>query len=536
MDRLEAWFPSVGVGEGSLVVVSLLDTPAFLVVVLALRRLNASAVLVDPRSSARRLELVVATTRSEVHVAHAFNHGPFVDLSTQYPQRALLVVPVSSFVPRGSRLSFWLRRGRKVPRVVPGPRTFLWSKVTRPGARVEVGDGGPGAVQRPAVGPAGVALPTEGTTGVPKLAWFSWDQVDRAVETFASWTGLGPGDSLACSPPPSTAAGFVARLAALHARAPLHQTPWVTPGEFSRLLVSREPSTVVATPSMLRSLLGTRFARRPLGFLRAAYSVRGPLIDSTRREFDAVLERNGSTAKVRVLYGLTETLSAVAGTAGGPPPPRVHRREHHHVGGPLPGWKVLVGVPTTEGFVEAAPRTPGEVLVSGPTVALGLLEPGPLLRPLDLVEVGGCAGGYLRTGDGGFVDPAGDLWLCGRLPRTVQTPEGVLVALSALERAIAADHRVEEAAALRLEGDRGVVAFVVPAPGTEASDRKWRKFVRAKLVEVTGGVLPSRLPLRVVTTPGALPRTQAGLVDYSALLLAVGVGVDRHGGGLERAR
>ncbi len=164
-------------------------------------------------------------------------------------------------------------------------------------------------------------------------------------------------------------------------------------------------------------------------------------------------------------------------------------------GRPVPGHEVAVveaaGVPRASGEI-------GEVWVRGPSVAGGYLdEPASDAFRRD---------GWLRTGDLGYLDSDGNLYITGRA-------KDVLVA-----RGVSTDpHRVEWAAA-SVPGVRegSVVAFTRPGPETEevvvvaeCANRALhglREAVRMAVAESVGLAVAD-----VVRVPaGTIPKTTSG--------------------------
>ncbi|MEM7500018.1 MAG: AMP-binding protein [Pseudomonadota bacterium] len=109
---------------------------------------------------------------------------------------------------------------------------------------------------------------------------------------------------------------------------------------------------------------------------------------------------------------------------------------------------------------DAAPGTPGEILVAGPAVMAGYWR-----NPVATDEA--LAGGWLRTGDTGHLDADGFLTLVDR-SKDVIISGGTNIYPREVEEALLEHESVSEAAVLgRRHADWGeeVVAFVVPAAG-----------------------------------------------------------------------
>ncbi len=196
-------------------------------------------------------------------------------------------------------------------------------------------------------------------------------------------------------------------------------------------------------------------------------------------------------------YGMTEAASQIA-TAR----PEEARRHPGTVGNPLMFASVTVvddaGAPCEPGEV-------GELLVSGPMVTVGYLEE-------DATEAAFTNGG-IRTGDLGYRDDAGRLWIRGRADERIITG-GETVDPTEIAAALSAHDGVGDAAVVGLEDDEWgetVAALVVTEnepPTTE------------ELLEHCRSRLPKYKRPRTIAFAEEIPRTASGTVDRDAVRAA----------------
>lgn len=139
---------------------------------------------------------------------------------------------------------------------------------------------------------------------------------------------------------------------------------------------------------------------------------------------------------VLIGYGLSETTATVTCY------PRVDYRPGT-VGVPLDGVQVRIS-------------DNGEVLVKGPTVMKGYLN-----KPLETAAAF-TAGGWLRTGDAGYLDDRGNLTLTERIKDLIKTSNGKYIAPQVLETRLGEDPYIDRVAVIG-ESRRYVTALVVPA-------------------------------------------------------------------------
>jgi long-chain acyl-CoA synthetase len=120
--------------------------------------------------------------------------------------------------------------------------------------------------------------------------------------------------------------------------------------------------------------------------------------------------------------------------------------------------------------------------------------------------------GWLRTGDIGYVDAAGQLYVVDRL-KDVINRNGEKIAAAEVESCLLQHPEVSEAAVFGVPDERmgeAVVAVVVPQPGLALTPAQIDAHVRAHLAAY-------KAPSQVFLRDGALPRNPAGKVLKAAL-------------------
>ncbi len=186
--------------------------------------------------------------------------------------------------------------------------------------------------------------------------------------------------------------------------------------------------------------------RTSLGTVRLLLSGAAPLVEETVRAFE---QRTG--IDVEQGYGLTEAAPIVTSTIGTP----THKPGSS--GRAVPGVQLRV---VDEAGRDVHADDPGEIWVRGANVFSGYWPDGD-----------GAAGedGWLATGDIGFLDAEGDLFLVDRIKELVIV-SGFNVYPSEIEDVISEVDGVAECAVIGLPDERtgeAVIAYVVPLDGHE---------------------------------------------------------------------
>jgi acyl-CoA synthetase (AMP-forming)/AMP-acid ligase II len=278
-----------------------------------------------------------------------------------------------------------------------------------------------------------VALPySSGTTGLAKGVMLTHRNL---VATLVQWNAVlptGPQDRLIAVLPFFHMYGLGLLMGwALWCGATLVSMPRFELEEFLGVLQDQRITRAFLVPPIVLAL-----AKHPLV---ASYDLSAlELIGSGAAPLDAEVARACAErvgCPVVQGYGLTETTTAVAGTAGAPLGPR-----HGSVGVLLPDTEARVVDPASGH--DLAVGAPGELWVRGPQVMRGYLNAelatAAVLDP----------DGWLRTGDLCRVDPDGYLFVVDRVKELIKY-KGYQVAPAELEAVLLAHPQVADVAVIR---------------------------------------------------------------------------------------
>lgn len=333
---------------------------------------------------------------------------------------------------------------------------------------------------------------TSGSTGVPKAVRLSVDGVSTNATLTAERLGFRATDVVLINTPPYYISGLIHFLTTLVAG--------------GTLVAVRGFVFGTGMIDLVRQHGVTCFGGAPTHLARLADTVEGTP-ETTLRLFVSSGDHLPPTvaSKVRerfpnvalwVLYGLTE----VSGRLCVMPPDAAEAHEGS-VGKPLPG--MTVAVRRDDGSV-AAPRELGEVYVQGP-----LLMREYFGRP-DATAQSLTEWGY-RTGDYGYVDEDGFLYLRGRKDGVFKSGAEKISTLL-IQETIASIDGVLDSAVLAVDDPflgKVPVAFLVLRDGTEAGleavKKRWRE------------LLPSTHWPKRWRLLEAIPRTGSGKAEGATL-------------------
>jgi O-succinylbenzoic acid--CoA ligase len=332
-------------------------------------------------------------------------------------------------------------------------------------------------------------LYTSGTTGQPKGAMLTygnhwWNAMGSALNL-----GLHADDRwLACLPLFHVGGLAILLRGVIYGNAVIvHQA--FDPAAVNRAIDEEGVTLISVVSTMLQQMLAERGERSYPPTLRCALLGGGP----APRDLLEECARRG--VPVAQTYGLTEAASQVATLA-----PEDALRKLGSAGKPL----FPTALHIERDGVEASAGEVGEIVVRGPTVTPGYAD-----RPEATAQA--VQDGWLRTGDLGYLDDEGYLYVLDRRDDLIISG-GENVYPAEVEAVLRSHPGVEEAGVVAVPDARwGQVpaAFVVARAGVEVTEAELKSFCYARLARY-------KVPAQIRLVP-SLPRNASGKVLRRAL-------------------
>ncbi|GAA1909572.1 class I adenylate-forming enzyme family protein [Nocardioides marmoribigeumensis] len=477
--RLASGLERLGLVAGNRVALATANRVEFVALYFAVLRARLVAVPVNPRSATGELLRVVSDSGARLLV---------VDASTAESGRSVVSGVQEALAASPERPPTSTLRA--------APRLLVLDVPVREGeaAYADLESGEP-TVLPESVDPEALAvlLYTSGASGRPRAAMLTHRALLANVEQVARIEPamVGPDDVLYGVLPLFHVYGLNAVLGAVVRQAARLVVVDGFDAERSLEQVQRHGVTIVPiAPAVLAYWRTVEDLRARLSGVRMLLSGSAPLAPELVEEF---VDRTG--VAVHQGYGLTEAAPVVTSTIGSP---RVKRGS---VGVAIPGVSLRL-VDETGRAPEG--EDPGEIWVSGDNLFSGYW-PDRAEAPVE---------GWLATGDVGFLDGDGDLFLVDRLKELVIV-SGFNVYPSEVEDVIEEVEGVREVAVVGVPDERtgeAVVAYVRPVDPAADPDQ-----VRAAVEEACARRLARfKQPTRVEVVE-ALPRTVTGKVAKGRL-------------------
>ncbi|TYL37068.1 2-succinylbenzoate-CoA ligase [Natronococcus pandeyae] len=339
---------------------------------------------------------------------------------------------------------------------------------------------------------------TSGTSGEPKGVRLTVGNLVASATASAFRLGVDLDDRWLCCLPMYHMGGLAPVV-----RSVLYGTTVVIqrafePRETARVLESEDVTGVSLVPTMCKRLLDAGW--------EPANALRFVLLGGAPASSDLLERCHAAGVPVHPTYGMTETASQIATAT-----PAETTRHEGTVGQPL----LFADVTVVDDAGEAVPAgEPGELVVSGPTVTPGYLEP----EQID--EAFGDRG--LHTGDVGYADEDGRLWVLNRRSDRIVTG-GENVDPGEVIRLLRSHPAVADATVVGLEdpewGER-VGALVVPEAADESAGGRGEAVTETLDLESVLAHCDEHLAgfkrPKTLAVVASLPRTPSGTVDREA--------------------
>jgi acyl-CoA synthetase (AMP-forming)/AMP-acid ligase II/acyl carrier protein len=345
-----------------------------------------------------------------------------------------------------------------------------------------------------------LVLHTSGTTSRPKMIRLSHENICASAASIRSTLQLGESDRCLNVMPLFHIHGLIgALLASLAGGGSVVCTTGFSPMLFFGWLEEFSPTWYTAVPTMHQEVLARAAANREtiarcrLRFIRSSSAALSPDVMSG-------IERAFGVPVIEA-FGMTEASHQIASN---PLPPA--RRKPGSVGLPA-GCEVAI---LDEHERSLPGGESGEIAIRGASVTR--------IRPVAGDETPGPAdAGWFRTGDVGYVDEDGYLFISGRIKEMINRG-GEKIAPSEVDHVLQGHPSVGQAVTCAVPDARlgeDVVAVVVLRPGSALTERELREFASTRLVAF-------KVPRRVMFVE-QIPKGPTGKIQRIGLAKKLGI-------------
>jgi long-chain acyl-CoA synthetase len=503
-DACAAAFASLGIRRGDRVALLLPNCPQFFIAELGAWKIGAIVAPLNPIYTERELEGPIREHGIETIVTMTRFYPLVKHVQPRTPLTRVIATNIKEYFPPLLRVLFTLLREKK-----DGDRIRLEEGDHSLQALLATHAGRKSPVEPPTPDDPAVLLMSGGTTGTAKGVLGKHSSFVYTGLQIVAWTPtvLAEWNDVIFLPLPM-----------------FHVYGCV--GVQSLAFVTKNPIALVPNPRDLNDLVATIKRVKPAFFtgvptlyiallnhpdvqqnkvdfksIKICFSGAAALMADTKARFEAL-----TGARIVEGYSLTECMMALCVN------PVAGENKLGSVGMPLPDVHVRI-FDGDEGLATMPGGEVGEIAFSGPQIMVGYwnrpAETGGVLR--DHVDLDGTTRRWLHTGDLGYLDPQGYLFIVDRKKDLIKT-SGYQVWPREIEEVISSHPAVAEVGVAGMpDNTRGEVvkAWVVLRAGQLVSDHELRAFCRERLAPYK---VPAHFEFR-----SELPKSLVGKVLRRAL-------------------
>lgn len=490
--RAARGFEALGVRKGTRVGLCLPNTPYYVICYYAVLRLGGIVVNFNPLYVERELRHQVEDSGTTIMVT--------LDIRQIFPKVAavlgesclerIVVCPMSGILTAVKSVLFSVFKRSEVAEIPDDPRYMTFEQLT-------ANDGVVSAAPIDPVNDVAVLQYTGGTTGVPKGAMLTHANLTANVDQLSRWTpDPRPGEErmMLVLPLFHVFAMTVGMNLGLAFAAELILLPRFDLDQVMKAIAKKRPTMFPGVPTVYNAIIGAaEQSKADLSSIRVCISGGAPLPLELKSRFEAL-----TGCRLVEGYGLSET-SPVA-TCN----PLDGGGKTGSVGLPLPGTDIEVRSPL-DPSVKMPIGQKGEICVRGPQVMAGYWG-----LPKESEAV--ITRGLLRTGDIGYVDDDGYVYLVDRM-KDVILCGGYNVYPRVIEEALYQHPAVNEAVVIGVPDPyRGQApkAFVCLRENHHATAAELKEFLAGYLSRIE---MPKAIELR-----RELPKTMVGKLSKKDLV------------------
>ena len=498
IDRTAAAFVKVGVKEKDIVTVALPSLPEAMYCVYALNKIGAISNMIHPLAGESEIVHYINEVQSEIVVIFEGAYEQICNSVEKTTAKKIIVVSPSNSLPLGLKILYNI----KAKKLQLDDRHFLsWREF------IQAGNGTPIPKVRRNCHEMALISHTGGTTGEPKGVMCSDYSIIAEVWQVGSTMEHSRQERMMPVIPPfhnyslvnsffePLSLGFVVIL-----------LPKYEPEKFAIYVKKYKPNHINGIPSFWEALLKIdEIKNTDLSCLKHIYYGGEMMAAETEQAVNDLITSLGSRSILHKGIGSTEMTSAATATYD-------ECNATGSVGIPLVRVNCKIVEPETT--TEKKYNQEGEICFSGPTMMMGYYNNQEATD--EIVKIHSDGERWLHTGDLGYIDETGVLFVTGRIKRILitrdQNGQGTKMFPDRIEKAIYKHPAVELCCVIGVPNEARVnypKAFIVLKDKTAS--------VKDEILDICNNNLPEYMVPVEMKFVNDMPRTPAGKIDYRAL-------------------
>lgn len=412
-------FATAGVKQGDMVSFLSVATPETIIALYALNKLGATVNTIDPRMDTASIKRMIIESESKILLSIDMAFPKVMAVIDDIKQEKIIAVSAFASLPTIKRFFANLSAKTKVPYsdTIISWDTFI--KNAKPGS----------AKEAPYQGDAVVAITyTGGTTGFPKGVMLTNDSMNAVAINF-KYCGLvySKGDRFLGIIPIFSSYGMVCGLhMPLCLSMELVPIPRFVPPTLGKLIKQFRPQHMISTPAFYELLMESKEMKNfDLSFLITMGSGGDTMNEGLEGKLKLFMKEHNIKYPLAQGYGMSE-LSAAASFCVND----IYKQGS--VG--IPSLTTTVGIFDPETGKELGYYEEGEICVTGPSMMKGYFNAPEETANVMRVHEDGLT--WIHSGDVGYIDEDGFLFIKGRIKRMITRFDGHKVFPVNLESAV----------------------------------------------------------------------------------------------------
>ena len=498
IDKAAIAFHLLGIRKGDIVVIIAPSIPEILYSFYALNKIGAVSNFLDPRKSVEEIDEILKNMKTKACIIFDDMWDKFYEMMKKHTSLMLSVSLVDS-LPLHLKILMKMKNNR-----MKKDDIISWGKLMKNYDNQEI------EVKEP-YEPNQLALleHTGGTTGISKGVMLSNENVNSVIEqTKYSGIPLKRGESWLSVAFPFTAYSLIC---SQHLPLSMGVISYLCFGldivKVERQLTKYRCNHMANTPMMWEQLTKSkRVSKMDLSYIIAPTVGADSLDIQKETEINGFLERHNCKYKLAKGYGMTEVSSGICIT------PTNEINKLGSVG--IPFSLTNVGIFDVDTGKELSYGKQGEICVQGPSVMLGYYKNEEANNAILRKHSDGQL--WLHSGDLGYIDEDGFLFIEGRIKRMIIDYTGFKIFAPIVENVILQNSDVEKCCVVGIkdrEHNVGQIAVAFVIPKSYANKEQ----INNTIMELCEQELPTYSYPKKIVYVESFPYTSASKVDYRAL-------------------
>ena len=501
IDETASAFTKAGVKEKDIVTVALPSIPEALYCVYALNRIGAVANMIHPLAGGEETANYINEVKSKIAVIFDGAYESVKDHMSGTSVEQVIVASPGDSLPMPLKIVYSLKV--KSPKL-DGKLFWKWAVFIKDGAGASFDT----VIKDPYQ--AAIISHTGGTTGEPKGVMCSDAGLNALMwQILCNFEYERQEISLAVLPPFVNYSLIEAMMAMLAAGFQVVLIPDYKPLKFAEYVRKYRPNEVLSIPAYWEAMLKIPgIEKTDLSSLKHLYFGGEAMSPDVESEINRVLTAGGSTTELCKGLGSTEMGAAATQSYPGCNP-------IGSVGIPLVKTNCKIVDPGTTD--ELSCNEEGEICFSGPTMMIGYYNNPDATD--EMIRIHDDGERWLHTGDIGYLDEDGVLFVTGRMKRIIMTKgrDGQITKFfpDRIEQVICGYPSVDLCCVIGIPDEDRInypKAIIVLKNGIKETD-----VIKQGIIDRCRDMMPEYMVPEDIEFRKNLPRTERGKVDYRVL-------------------